>query len=308
MIYPWQREHWSRLLKSIHEKRLPYALLLESVPGMGKAAFADHLAAFLLCEDRTTDGACGHCKGCALYQAGSHPDFFDVKLEEKSKVIKVDQVRSLCEKLFSTAHRSGFQVAIINPADTLNRAGANALLKTLEEPAGSVLIILIASSRHALPQTIQSRAKRVTFVPAAIAPDDLLQRLAEGAPLRAKILEEKNVLALRKSVLQHLGLIYQNNNNPIAPIADWLKQDVVVLLDLFLSIVKDVVALHCALPMRYMVHQDESAKLLFLQKHISLAHLLLFEKKLLTTRMQYLHAQGINPQLLLESLLLDWRP
>ena len=147
-IYPWQKKQWQQLTQQYEAGRLPYALLLDGIEGVGKADFALAFASFLLCESQTNKMACGQCKSCKMFEAASHPDFISVGLEEKAKNIKVAQVRSLCEALQKTAQYQGFQVVIINPADKMNRASANALLKTLEEPAGQVLIILITSQRH----------------------------------------------------------------------------------------------------------------------------------------------------------------
>jgi DNA polymerase-3 subunit delta' len=140
--------------------RMTHALLLEGAAGVGKAALADWIARLALCE-RRAQAPCGHCTSCHLHAAGTHPDLFRVMLEAERKDIAVDDVRDLIAALALKSYRGGAKVAVIHPADALNANGANALLKTLEEPAPNTLLILIASRPERLPATIRSRCQRV---------------------------------------------------------------------------------------------------------------------------------------------------
>jgi DNA polymerase III subunit delta' len=129
--------------------RMTHALLLEGPVGVGKTALADWIARLVL------------CTGCHLHAAGTHPDLFRVALAADRKDIAVDDVRDLIAALALKSYRGGAKVAIVEPADALNANGANALLKTLEEPAPNTLLILIASRPERLPATIRSRCQRV---------------------------------------------------------------------------------------------------------------------------------------------------
>src|SRR4051812_14926392 len=132
---------------------LPHALLLQGPAGTGVAEFAVVLAQCLLCESPGPGGAaCGHCSGCNWYQLGNHPDFRLVQpdsyadeeadaegsdkksTEKKSNQIRIDQVRALQDFLSVGTHRAGRRVLVLHPADTMNEATQNALLKSLEEP------------------------------------------------------------------------------------------------------------------------------------------------------------------------------
>ena len=170
-LAPWHVEDWQRLLARRAQNRLPHALLLWGAAGLGKRDFADAFVATLLCE-RTgehKDGlACGQCRACALLKAGSHPDAVRVTLELRDDgtprtEITVDQIRSLGERLALTPQFGGLQIALIDPADTMNASAANALLKTLEEPTPATLIALIADRPARLPATIRSRCQRIEF-------------------------------------------------------------------------------------------------------------------------------------------------
>jgi DNA polymerase-3 subunit delta' len=175
-------------------QRLPHALLLNGPAGMGKHAFAARLAQALLCAEPDASGvACGHCHACRWCTAGTHPDLRAVIPEmeqegpltmalgpmrlllpeeghERKKLraqIVIEQVRALGEELALTRSTGEASVAIISPAERMNIATANALLKTLEEPAPGVLLILIAERPGLLLPTLRSRCQALVFSPDA---------------------------------------------------------------------------------------------------------------------------------------------
>ena len=155
--------------------KLPHALLLIGQKGQGKAALARAFAASLLCEQPKTDGqACGQCLACNWFGQGNHPDFRclqpdalseDAEAEEgkkkASQQITIDQVRGLDDFLNVGTHRDGLRIILVNPAEAMNRNTANALLKTLEEPAPSTLFLLVSNEPLKLLPTIRSRCQSV---------------------------------------------------------------------------------------------------------------------------------------------------
>ena len=98
-----------------------------------------------------------------LLRADNHPDSHVVRLDEDAQQIKVDQIRELIESLSLSSYRGGYKVGVIEGAEALNANGANAFLKTLEEPTGDTLLILIAKPSHRLPATIASRCLRLNL-------------------------------------------------------------------------------------------------------------------------------------------------
>ncbi len=166
---PWLAGAQARLRAALAAQRLPHSLLLLSAPGLGAEPLANWLTALALCE---SSGAkpCGVCASCQLLRADSHPDSHYVRLEEDAQQIKVDQVRALIESLTLKSYRGGYKVGVIEGAESLNANGANAFLKTLEEPTADTMLILIARPSHRLPATIASRCLRLTLqAPAADA-------------------------------------------------------------------------------------------------------------------------------------------
>lgn len=166
-LQPWLGEAWGTLAGALAAQRLHHGLLIAAPAGFGKRALAEAFATAALCTQRRPDGhACGACRSCQLVAAGSHPDLVRVNFELRDDgrprtEITIDQMRALSQRLAMSSQFGGLQIALIDPADRLNASAANALLKTLEEPATSTLLILVADEPARLPATIRSRCQRI---------------------------------------------------------------------------------------------------------------------------------------------------
>lgn len=175
--------------------RLPHAILLQGPPGIGKLALAQEFAQSLLCESPADGGfACGACPSCGWFAQYSHPDYRRIRpeaLEDEpaddeggdegeakksgksgkapSKEIKIEQVRHLGDWINVSTHRQGKRVVLLYPAEALNTASANALLKTLEEPPPDTVFLLVSHAPDSLLPTIVSRCHRFSL---AIPPQE----------------------------------------------------------------------------------------------------------------------------------------
>jgi len=320
-LFPWQRPQWRQLLSQQNQGRLPHALLLSGPAGLGKLVFAQQFAHVLLCK-APGERACGQCSGCRLIQANNHPDLLSIYPEETGKNIKVDQIRELILTLSQTAQRTGYQVAIIAPAEALNKAAANALLKTLEEPSGKVVLLLVSHQSGVLPATVLSRCQRIKFTGSLdantwlaaqlrtlnISADaDLLLKIAEYAPLRALELAQNDYLILRDQLLQHLVALTQKKVSLLAPVDVFLKQDLPSWVDAFISLALDMVRLHLGVQAQSLINQDRLLLLRQLTPVYSLSALQPLLTQLNRARQSLLNAQiHLNAQLLVESLLICW--
>lgn len=162
---PWLAAAQDQLREAIAQDRLSHALLITVSPGLGGEWLAYWLAASFYCEQPISGGPCGECRACARVLADEQPDCLVLRPIEDSKEIRVDQVRELTAELALTAHGAGRKVAIISPAEKLNRAAANALLKTLEEPTRGAILVLVSGEANRLPPTVQSRCTRIRIGP-----------------------------------------------------------------------------------------------------------------------------------------------
>ncbi len=209
--HPWNLAAW-RALQGERE-RMPHALLLHGPRGIGKKAFAEALAMSMLCEAPRDGAACGVCKACHWFSQQAHPDFKMIEPAEAAEDdegggkdgttkkgghhIAINDIRALGEFLALAAHQGGWRVVILHPAEAMNTAAANALLKTLEEPPARVLLILIAHQPRRLLPTVLSRCRKFALsLPPwdealrwlrdqSVAQPEALLREAGGAPLMA---------------------------------------------------------------------------------------------------------------------------
>jgi DNA polymerase III subunit delta' len=206
---PWLGDAMARFRQTAAAARMPHSLLLISAAGLGVDDLAHWMAAYALC-DEPARRPCGACASCLLLKSGNHPDALLVRIEEDARQIKVEQVRALIEALTLKSYRGGYKVGLIEGAELLNANGANAFLKTLEEPTQNTLLILTANPNHRLPATVASRCLRIKirapasadardWLRAHVADDrdwDAALALAGGAPLLACDIEAAGLAAL----------------------------------------------------------------------------------------------------------------
>ncbi|WMC12218.1 DNA polymerase III subunit delta' [Oceanimonas pelagia] len=156
-MYSWLTPVWQPLLQGVREGRLGHALLIKGMAGLGKGELAAELATALLCQ-HTSNAPCGMCHACELNAAGSHSDLHVVGREGRS--IGIDAIRELGRIMSESARLGHGKVAIIERAELMTEAAANALLKTLEEPAGQATLILVSSRAERLLPTLISRCQQ----------------------------------------------------------------------------------------------------------------------------------------------------
>ena len=180
-LLPWQAGPWSRIAAALEADRLAHALLLYGPAGIGKRRLAARLAGALLCSG-PHPRPCGTCRACRLLHAGNHPDFRRIEPEEGTSNISIDAVRDLIRQ--STLSADGARAAIIAPAEAMTSSATNAFLKTLEEPAGNTVFVLVSDAPGRLPATIRSRCRKMAIPPPSRS--EALAWLEEGAgPERA---------------------------------------------------------------------------------------------------------------------------
>lgn len=207
---PWHQVIWSRLLTLDAEGRFPHALLFSGPHGVGKQQLAEALAARTLCR-RPGEMACGKCHSCQMLDAGYHPDLMRVGPEEGKRQIRIDPIRDVNRFISQTAQQSGHRVILLGPADALNMASANALLKSLEEPGQNTLFILLSDLPSRVLPTLRSRCQQWPLAPVSFAAsrDWLIEalgnedeaffwwRVAAGLPLLATELAAPEARDLR---------------------------------------------------------------------------------------------------------------
>lgn len=161
---PWQMPLWQQFLSQYHSGRLPHALLLSGPRGIGKQRFAEALLGRLLCSV-PGEVACGECRSCHMLAAGYHPDLLRVSPDAGKRQIRIDPIRQVNAFVAQTAQQGGHRVIVLAPAEAMNLAAANALLKSLEEPGERTQFLLLADVPSQLLATIRSRCQHWSLPP-----------------------------------------------------------------------------------------------------------------------------------------------
>jgi DNA polymerase-3 subunit delta' len=189
--------------------RLPHGLVFAGPTGVGKATTAKALAALFLCEQPKDGRACGKCGSCGAMAAGSHPDYHVITREliryhdktgkSKGVTLSIEVIRAeLVDPAGRKAVMGRGKFFVIEQADLMQAQAQNALLKTLEEPAGRTLIVLLTDQPDGLLTTIRSRTQTVRFAPldAKVVDRELRQRGVDADTARRAALYTSGSLGL----------------------------------------------------------------------------------------------------------------
>jgi DNA polymerase III subunit delta' len=319
--FPWQESQWQRLQQARRQGRLPHALLFSGPRGVGKAQFALAIAQSMLCPESDDEGrACGVCRHCHLMHSGSHPDFQWVEPESDSKSgeIKIEAIRKLTGGASLTTQSGGHKVVVIEPAHRMNKAAANSLLKTLEEPTRDTLIILLTDQPARLLPTIRSRCQRVVL-PTPSHEDSLawlagkvrhsdaatLLALSSGAPLLALEMDDGELLATRQRMIGQFLALGQSGADPVALAGAWQGFDVKLMLEWLSSWIIDLLRLQTEANPPHLFNRDQAQAFHDLADKLNSETLHRYLG--LVYEAQSLSDSNLNPQLVLEKLLIEWR-
>lgn len=217
------------LKRAIASEKLAHGYLFSGPLGVGKASSAEAFALALNCQREKgigcRDDSEDCCDSCRKFHSGNHPDI--LRLEPEGQFIKVDQVRALEQRLRFPPHEAFYRLVLIDGAERLNLNGANALLKSVEEPRPGTIFILITSAIQRVIPTLISRCQRLHFSP--LTTETLTQILnhysdhdlqarqsaaqcAEGSPGRAIALLENDGLAAAQHTANQLLHATQHNS------------------------------------------------------------------------------------------------
>lgn len=254
-VYPWQKTTWDTLTTRF--PNIGHGLLFYGKQGCGKHAFAKHFLAWVLCLNKQPHGACGECSSCQWLKSDTHPNYVHITTDEENKKqnakIKIEKIRDLLPFVQQTGE--GWRVILIEPAEALNLASSNALLKTLEEPGERVVLILLADHYLKLPATIRSRLQhfaldRISYEQAAsylnehlselaAVQPDLLLGLSNDMPLQAIEIAKSDWFSKRQTFLNDWLKVVAQKNMPLFFSAKWQKElsfsDFIVLFEYLLG-------------------------------------------------------------------------
>lgn len=320
--YPWQLENWNTIQSATRAERMAHAILFTGPVGIGLEYFSKCLAAGLLCDNSGDElQACGNCRSCHLIQGESHPDLVTIEPEEAGKQIKIEEIRRLIDFMQLKSQYGRYKISVITPAESMNRNAANSLLKTLEEPPGQSLLMLLCHRPNLLPITIRSRCQQLRFKPAYdeatvrwvkenIETDENVQHLltmAGGAPLAIPEMLENNIFEYQRNLLDDLFALKAGQEDPVKIAEKWKAYDTSHVLFWLSQLFSDMVRIKSlAKPVRIsdpsMIGRlQELIKQLELHELTGFYHLLLENYGMSTGTISY------NSQGLLEDVIIFWQ-
>jgi DNA polymerase III subunit delta' len=245
------------LNRSIAANRVAHAYLFEGPSGCGRRTTALALIQALFCKQPIDGDACTTCLACRKLTSGNHPDLQLLMPLPDKRDISIEQVRELQQVLSLRPFEANRKACLIEPAERMNEKSANALLKTLEEPPGHAIIILLANQADLLLATIRSRCQHLRFSPLDdTTVTDLLTEqgmdatraaelapLAEGNMARATVLDEESESIRRQELLTILS---QASSRQIATVFDRAeglsggRDEALETFNLLLSLLRDL--------------------------------------------------------------------
>jgi len=313
------------LEKSLCSVRMAHAYLFLGPDDVGKESVARWWLEKILHQGK---------EGGERHTLENHPDVAvierirDEKTGKLKKLISINQIRELCEKMSLTSFLSTYKVALIREADHLSIEAANALLKTLEEPAGRTIIVLLARDLSRMPETIASRCQIIKF---SIVPEkliyealrergaerneaELLSRLAAGSPgVAFKFYEDKEKLDDYKSQVQEFLEItvqplwkrfnYADSNVKTRGDREEQMREVKKIISIWQGVMRDALLLYIGIP-EQVVNYWALDEIDAWKNNFDISQIINLLKKIKTTN-AYLE-QNVNIKLALENFLLEF--
>ena len=198
-----------RIGNAVETMTVPHAFLIGGPSGSGKSTLATEISAAMNCERKRDENSplpCGSCNNCRRIYDGNYPDVKILAKKKDKATLGVDPVKDFREDMFLSSTESEHKIYIIDDAECMTPEAQNALLKVLEEPPHSVMIILLAKECDRILTTIKSRAQ---YIPMSRFDDDRLAELllADSPEARTmKATDKTRFLSLIMSADGRLGL------------------------------------------------------------------------------------------------------
>ncbi len=318
---PWQHRNWAHLCDYRQQNRIPQALLITGNKGLGKFHLANQFAFSLLCNEPTIDGLnCEKCNSCLLIKAETHPDFIIVRPEEPSKGINIGKIRNLLTYLTLKPQFEKYRIVILNPADLMNNAAANAFLKCLEEPTEHTVIMLVSEKPSHLPATIVSRCQKLCVTKPDIetftswltarntktAIKDILSiyKLTQGSPFLALDYINSESLTLRDSCFKAWIDIAHKKIHPVIVAEGWHKLPESLLLSWITSWIIDIIKCYYRINGDQLNNPDLKESFEELAQQVELEKLYLLYDSILLSQDRL--STSINKHAMFEEILIQW--
>jgi len=274
------------LRAALAENRLPHALIFSGPEGVGKKQFALTLAKALNCPQAHGD-SCDTCSTCRKIESGDSLDVLLVRPE--ATAIKIEQIRQMSQWVYYRPFEANVRVFILDPADALTDQAANAMLKTLEEPPETSVLILITAKLSRLLPTIRSRCQIHHFTPLRTEEVErflrgrfhrpereiqLLAKLSMGRIGRTLEIDLSVYEEVRREAIELLNLFACNNRVRLMRAAEYLgrrlsREEFEERLDILNMLLDDLLRLTLGIPPESLTNADIAQRLHLLAEQLT---------------------------------------
>nr|WP_238400439.1 DNA polymerase III subunit delta' [Legionella bononiensis] len=295
------QEQWQKIQSAFANKRVPQSMLLVGPLHCELGLFVRKTMSLLLCKSGQNE-PCLKCGDCQMVERMEHPDVEWIKPEKNGGAIKVDQIRELQSSAYLTPQRSTYRLIVIESADRMNTASANALLKILEEPAQHTVFILIAQQLSTVLPTVLSRCHIITFSPVDNSASNNLLTLGEHYSQES----ERAVLFNQADViLDGLIALIERKQHPCVLAAQWTQYELGSFLWFLYLVYSQIQNMHV---MKTTVTGPATLQLGKLLTLLSPLSIFAQIDKINTLLRKISHNMNVNHTLVLEDLLFSLIP
>ena len=312
----------SLLSRAVREGRIGQSLIFAGPEGIGKRRFATALAEAVNCERPLDGDACGRCSQCLKIAAGEHLDV--ATYNPDGQFIKIDKMREMSAEAQFKPFEGKRRILIIDEADRLNVGAAHSILKALEEPPESSLIILVTSRPYALLDTIRSRCQILSFAPLSpaeleaylmanykrpVEENGLIARLAGGSVGKAIGIDIGEYLARRAVIIKLVeAALVDRDAVHLLSAAEQLgrkleRDDFVSHMNALLLLLSDLFKLKLDQPLEMLTNADAAERLRSIADSVDLASITDWTDKI--ERLLQDMTRNVNRQLALEAMVLS---
>jgi DNA polymerase-3 subunit delta' len=316
-------EQLEQIIRAYKKDRLAHAYLFYGPDGIGKKTAAMALTKYIFCENTTLGGnesedSCSYCASCRKIEASNHPDLILIRPERS--VIKIDMVRALQKKLRYGKYDAKYKICLIDEAEKMRVEAANALLKTLEEPAADVIIILVTSKVNMLLPTIVSRCQKIRFNPLktgeikkelisrhSLTSDeaDIISMFLQGSFAKLDTADFNEIIELRRRLVKKITALSLNNVSDIigfcSEIGKTDKELLVETVEIIKTFYADAAMLKNSIKDNF-VNKDIIADISALASNMTQDEI--FEKINIMNQIQSSLMANVNKKLAIESMLI----
>ncbi len=316
--YPWLNQPYRQVIAQHQADRAHHALLVNAMEGMGDDALVWGMSRWLMCQRRDGLRSCGHCHGCQLMQANTHPDWYRLEAEKGKATLGIDAVRQVTEKMYHHAQQGGAKVVWLPDASQLSDAAANALLKTLEEPPANSWFFLSSREPSRLLATLRSRCMVLTLAPpdeahslawlrkqGAYDESHLLAalRLSAGAPGAALALLDERAWQARQALCDALASALQQDILQLLPVLN--TDNPGTRIGWLLALILDAIKWQQGAT-QWLTNVDRQDVVAMLAQHFSQTALNNSAQDWMRCRETLSEVAAVNRELLLTDRLLSW--